>query len=190
MKGDHYPIFGSLSVCSSEHFRISWVTDSACYTVVSNGKYHIHPRYPQGDKVSLHCLANALFSARLLSPSSLAQPIPTIIYPLDTPFNTPDSPGMYEFQVPERLELLNETSLELEVRLEFGNLPGARAGMLCGEGSLTCEAKGIAESIGEEQGIIGTKIEVSSGKTVRASKGVLLSFLRIEAGIDILKWQS
>lgn len=161
--------------------NIEIVSDNHSFhnTVEDEKRYQIHPRYPQSDKVSIHCLANVLFSARLLSPSSSPSLKPSIIYSLDTPSTASDSLGSYEFQLPKRLELPTNSSLELEVRLEFGNLPGARAGMLCGDEALTCEAGEISRILGEGNGIVGEKIEVLSGKTVRVNKGWPIILFRL-----------
>lgn len=61
----------------------------------------------------------------------------------------------------------------LDVRLEFGDLEGAREGMVCGAESTGCDPVALSAELGEEIGYSGGRVEVVSGAEIEVGTGEL-----------------
>ncbi|KAL8286446.1 hypothetical protein RQP46_004463 [Phenoliferia psychrophenolica] len=120
--------------------------------------YEITPRepliVPAGD-----CFDNTVFSARLVSVSRTAD-ADLIISALPAPSLT-DILGVYDLVIPPT-HVIPYGQYQVEIRLAFGSLAGAREGSVCGEGRETC----IAANLPSEQKFIGEKIGMAPGSRV------------------------
>ena len=127
------------------------------------------------------CLADAIFTARLLDTDD------ELIYLFPYPIHNLSSPGRYDLAIPGELSI-PRSSYSVEIRLEFGWLPGARDGMVCGARNASCDAIIMAQGMGigeSEKHYDGRVVRIEGSDRVEMgieSKGELLQFYaRIEA---------
>ncbi|KAM0754535.1 hypothetical protein T439DRAFT_352542 [Meredithblackwellia eburnea MCA 4105] len=156
--------------CTSEllkeaHDPSFWIVEEK----MPNMKFQISPR--SGARAP--CLSDAVFSARLVKFSSTPNlsPNPEVIYPLPSP--TPITKGgKYELYIGSDL-MLPLGQYQLEVILEFGSLPGARIGQLCGARKPKC----VGETLPGDPKYLGKRVWVKDietltlGQTTQVSGG-------------------
>ncbi|KAM0754537.1 hypothetical protein T439DRAFT_377001 [Meredithblackwellia eburnea MCA 4105] len=110
------------------------------------------------------CLSDAIFAARLVSVSSSTRKPPLVIKSLPSPVLPEETskPGFYPLLIPTNLAI-PEAEYTLEVRLDFGSLPGAKKGNVCGVESENCSGELLPEG---DYYYVGQKIEVEGGGRV------------------------
>lgn len=103
-----------------------------------------------------HCLSDALFSARLLSPSAAE---PTTIVALKSPVVSSKGSSLYVLELPSHLEIPTG-NYTLSIRFEWAELAGAQNGMVCGQYNMTCDPLVMIESVGQNVKFIGSLLEI------------------------------
>ncbi|KAK4702746.1 hypothetical protein P7C70_g3477, partial [Phenoliferia sp. Uapishka_3] len=109
------------------------------------------------------CLDHAIFSARLISTPSRGDPI---ISPLPPPVLVHNTVGIYAVSVDPKL-VIPKREYTLEVRLEFGWLPQAREGNVCGRNTVACDVSTLLPAVK----FVGAKVNVVSGSQVILGQG-------------------
>lgn len=172
----------SLSAVSPNHSRTAETAPQS---------YTISPRSSRPISFPAHCLTSAVFSARLVnsagtSRSSLGNSGTTTsssetIVALPRPRYAVNSVATYALSLPSPLAA-PRAAYQLEIRLEFGYLPGAPDAQICGNGTMGCDPLKAGSILGKEVkfggGLVG--FETVAGKTaqvVTAGSGELVSML-------------
>lgn len=79
---------------------------------------------------------------------------------MDSPVSKADSvPGVYTLSIPNQLEIPFDDYI-LEIRLEWTQLIGAEAGMVCGFNSLTCDPIDLYEQDRNNESFIGKPLKI------------------------------
>ncbi|KAK4046461.1 Pre-mRNA-splicing factor cwf19 [Microbotryomycetes sp. JL201] len=112
--------------------------------------------------VPIACSLDAVFAVRLVHGHA---PNPDDLDAYETIFSVSSQPILvsdrsgFTFNLTVADQVLPEAQYDVQVDLEFGSLPGARDGQVCGYDELQCDVDRVADSIGREATFVGARVE-------------------------------